>query len=128
MRFDQNKAKHIIALKELASDIFAGYVFTDHHINESRMKDMFGIVFPVLFASKEVKDKLENETGLVYEYMSESLPKSDWVDGYPVFKSFRFLSKEDAELVRGFVNGLVAEKKMKAKRNKADSPYLGGRK
>ena len=110
MEFDEGKARHIMMLKQLAKDICEHLVFTSYHIPEKKMNEMLCVVFPILFANKVIKDKIETEAGLVYEYMDKARPESDWAEGYPTFESFSWLNKEDTELVRGFVNELVKGK------------------
>lgn len=112
MEFDSEKAKHILELKQLASDICKHYVFTSYHIPEKKMDEMFTVVYPIFTSSNEFKHKLNrDEIGFIYEYMDKADDKGKWVDGYPTFKSFQWLDKKDAELLRGFVNGIMAKKK-----------------
>jgi len=111
MKFDTEKAKRMLELKQLASDMCNHYVFTSYHIPEKKVHEMLCVVFPLLFASEKIKGKIaRDEVGLIYEYMNKALPKSGWVDGIPVFKSFQWLDKKDTQTVRDLVNAIVSEK------------------
>lgn len=111
MEFDVENAKRILKLKTLASDMCNHYVFTSYHIPEAKADAVFQLVFPVAFAGKDFKDRVANDDiGLIYEYMNKARDKSEWVDGIPTFNSFQVLTKAEADMVRGFVNAIMAEK------------------
>lgn len=112
MKFDVEKSKKVMWLKQLAEDICNHYVFTSHHIPEAKMGEMFTVVYPIMLAGDVFKAKIDrDEVGLIYEYMKNAEAKDKWVDGYPVFSSFQYLLKEDAELLRGYVNTIMSAKK-----------------
>ena len=111
MEFDEEKSKRIMKLKKLATDICKHFVFTSYHIPEAKMDEMLCVVYPILFADKIFKAKINrDEIGFIYEYMKNADEKSKWVDGYPTFSSFQYLLKEDTELLRGYVNAISDKK------------------
>ena len=112
MKFDIEKSKRVQELKQLAGDICNHYVFTSYHIAEDKMDEMFTIVYPIMFAGTDFKDKIDrDEVGLVYEYMNKADDKKRWVDGYPTFSSFQYLLKDESEMLRGYVNEIMFAKK-----------------
>lgn len=85
--------------KKLAMEIYTGSVFTDRHIRSSDHGDpmlMTCIFMPLVFMSKEQIEEMK-DVGMIYEYMSQAGSRS--INGYPIFSSFRRLSKQDTDKV-----------------------------
>jgi len=108
-------------LKDIAKALYHNKIFSNLHMDTSNSMTI-GMVFMPLFMmgsiswpsdesreSKVVRLLLEdkevgykkryrkwlNDVGFIYEYYTESMPRS--VNGMPIFSSCRFMSKSDAQ-------------------------------
>ena len=83
-------------IKEIAKGIYTRSIFSSVHIRDA--KDI-RIVFIVLtFMDSEHSEELKKiDIGMVYEYMSEALPRC--INGMPMFMSARMLDMGDAKKV-----------------------------
>lgn len=90
-------------LKRLGVDVYKGLVFTDWHVREQDMQQMMPLIFmPLIFIDKKILEDMKENCGMIYEYMDKALPRS--VNGYPIFGSFRWIKKDEVEVVRKVVN------------------------
>lgn len=83
-------------IKDLANDIYKGFVFTDRHLQSP--DDLSRVFIPLIFLKeKDIEDLKKNPPGMIYEYMSEAGPRS--INGMPMFLSVRMISQEDTKKV-----------------------------
>lgn len=82
---------------KLARDLVQNRIFMSDQI---RSQEDVLMVFPVLgmLDEKQRKDLQDADVGAVYEYVDRALPRS--INGYPMFMSLRWLSKENYQRVR----------------------------
>lgn len=96
--------------QQIASDIHNGKIFCDRHIRPHDVASVLGMVFmPLVMGAKIDPD----DTGMLYEYMSEAGPRS--VNGYPIFMSMRVATKDQA-------NRILVMLRRLAKRDEAKHP------
>lgn len=88
-------------LKQIAIDFCEGKIFTSAHLNNLQN---IGMVFmPLLLgAAQQMTEEERNNIGLIYEYYSEAGPRS--INGYPIFFSFRILTKEETDRTQAFID------------------------
>jgi len=111
-------------LKKIAKDLYNNLIFTDRHcqehslslvfiplmfmapsapsLSDDKVKNRDSIIYKLLeedIEQKYYKKFIEN-IGMVYEYISESGPRS--INGNPIFYSFRLLSKIDCDKMLDF--------------------------
>jgi hypothetical protein len=81
----------------LARDLVKNLIFMSDQI---RRPEDLSMVFPVLFMLDDVQRESmkEKDIGAFYEYNDKALPRG--VNGYPMFMSVRWLTKEDYKRVR----------------------------
>lgn len=92
-------------LKQLAQDILDGKVFTPASLRDGERDayTMRMIFLPLMLAEGETLERIR-EAGMIYEYMDKAGPRS--INGYPVFFSMKTLSKEDMNVMIGFMEEL----------------------
>lgn len=104
-------------IRQLASDIVDGRVFTSWHIAKEDLGNLGMIFMPLLFMS--ARDKAEDETehdylkrldeaeknkenartaAMFYEFLDQAGLRC--INGYPMFMSLKMLRQEDAEPLR----------------------------
>lgn len=87
-------------LKQLAADIYDNKVFTDRHIRGGG-NDLQMIFLPIaLGAFSDMKKKEREKVSLIYEYISKAGPRS--INGYPIFMSVNYLTKEEHNRMNTF--------------------------
>ena len=93
-------------LKKIAMGYMEGTVFSDRHIHESDALGMIPIIFmPIgLMEKKDFQELLDDGMNMIYEEMDKAGPRS--VNGYPMFMSFQFLTKEEVVRLAMFVDDL----------------------
>lgn len=88
-------------IRQLAVDAEGGLVFTDRHINKNEDPGILGSVFmPLAFMDGGQKKSFQEDVasgkiGLIYEEMEKAMPRS--INGYPIFMSMKYLSKDEAD-------------------------------
>ncbi len=83
-------------LKQLASDLKAGWVFTNRHVEDANMLSVVFIPLGVM-DEDQVENLREDNPGLIYEYLAKAGPRS--VNGLPTFFSMNLLNQSDATKV-----------------------------
>ena len=98
--------KSAAELRRLAVLVEGGSIFTDRHIPPAIRQHQVGSTFLAwLLMEPEQQDELiEAGLGLLYEDMSAAGPRSS--NGFPVFFSFQWLTKDEADRMFGFVREL----------------------
>lgn len=92
-------------LRQLAVDIVDGRVFGTWNIPEDELKGLLASVFmPLIF----IKERLPENLGHIYEYLSEAGERA--INGYPMFMSMRFLSKDDTNKIKPLCAQLEQQK------------------
>jgi len=86
-------------LVKIAEDIHAGRIFTDRHIPSGDRQGMVPLIFlPIALADAKMEKRIrKDKPALVYEYLDKAGPRG--INGYPIFMSCRFLTKEDSDKV-----------------------------
>ena len=79
-------------LSQLAQDIFYGKVFGSWMVAPEHMKLMERIFVPLQWAFKG-QYNLPNDIATLYEYRDKAWPLT--IEGYPVFFSMKFLTKDE---------------------------------
>ncbi len=79
-------------LKQLAIDVLAGQVFTDRSIKQGDEHLARSIFMVLMFMGPKHGAFLKEHCAMVYEYMEEAGPRG--VNGYPMFMSFKWLTRE----------------------------------
>jgi hypothetical protein len=83
-------------LKQIAKDIFHGHIFCDRHLRApSDLERVFAVI--ALGGLKDLPKEDVLDIGLIYEYREKSSPVG--INGYPMFFSAQFISKNDATKV-----------------------------
>ena len=98
-------------LKQFAKDLHAGRIFWSLSLKEQDFSLLGSIFMPLLLVDEETRDDMQAkfETGeyhVVYAKMSDAGPRA--INGYPMFMSCAFLSKDEAEQVIEYVQAIVA--------------------
>lgn len=90
-------------LRELAQGIAEGRVFTDWHLHTDTEIDLLQIIFmPLALMSEDQFESFKaKEPYLLYEYMSAALPRG--INGYPVFTSIQYLTKQETEIMSDYL-------------------------
>jgi len=96
-KYVYNKTDQEIA--QLAMDIVDEKVFGSWDLKGAEFSSILPLIFmPLMFIEEDTKEQvLKADTAHLYEYFSEASPRS--VNGYPIFFSFRMLSKENSNQV-----------------------------
>jgi len=95
-------------LKKIAIDLRAGRIFCDRQLDTCIDPGM--VFMPIMFFDDKTTESLRADPpGLVYEYMSEALPRG--VNGYPCFMSMRYLSIDDTKSLFEIIKKLEAAEK-----------------
>jgi hypothetical protein len=107
-------------LKQIAADIYSGKIYTDAHIQaidtQDKIAKMRTIFLPFsLMDKKKVEELAKDEPSLIYEYWS--LGDSAATNGHPVFTSFRYLTKDEYDIVAKSYNELIAKVYMKEEKD-----------
>ena len=104
-------------LKQLALDIMENKVFGSWMIHPNESESLIGSIFtPLIFLNQEQLEKLKNQKPAhFYEYMDKAGPRT--INGYPIFMSFRSLTKEESIKLAKFLESL---KKLKTEFMKED--------
>ncbi len=94
-------------VKEFALGIYRNEIFTEYHVRESDKANLLGMIFMPLALGgwdPETLGSLEKSPpGMCYaryhnaQGQSQTLPRS--INGYPIFASCAFLSREDTDRV-----------------------------
>lgn len=102
-------------VKEFALGIYRNEIFTEYHVRESDKANLLGMIFmPLMFGfnDPEALGALEkNPPGMCYARYhdsrgrSQTLPRS--INGYPIFASCAFLSREDTDRVNEKYNQIT---------------------
>jgi len=79
-----------------------GKIFCDRQINPREIGSMLAMVFmPIaLGALSETANVVRDNIGMIYEYLSEAGPRS--INGYPIFMSFKTLTKAETDEMFGY--------------------------
>jgi hypothetical protein len=87
-------------VRQLALDIVQGRVFTSLHILSEDFAGVASMVFlPIALGGQEIIDEFKrNDVAMVWEYIDKAGPRS--INGYPIFFSFRCVTRADAARVR----------------------------
>lgn len=93
-------------LKQLALDISDGKVFGSWDIPEGQ-DHMLGSIFMVLLFLTE--DQRKEKPHAIYEYFDKAGPRS--VNGFPIFMSCHYLSKEETTQLQALVELIHEQKK-----------------
>jgi hypothetical protein len=107
-------SKHSLSdeqVKEFALGIIQGTIFTEIHVRPQDQQHLGLIFLPLMFGelSPEVKGAMEKSPpGMCYARVNSRnmLPRS--INGYPIFTSCAFLSREDTGRVQDKYNQLNA--------------------
>lgn len=86
-------------LKQIAKDMHGNLIFTSAQIAQHEFQHMMGMVFaPIMFMEQKDREELAAKKPYVfYEYLNKALPRG--VNGYPMFMSMGFLTKEEWDFV-----------------------------
>ncbi len=88
-------------VREYARAILEGHLFSEAHIRPQDARAVMSMVFMPLALgdwSPEVIGAMEkNPPGMCFAWMKDTFPRS--INGYPIFSSCFFLSREDTERV-----------------------------
>jgi hypothetical protein len=94
-------------LKALAMDAVDGKIFTSGMIE--RQEDVGMVFMPLLLMSQETRDEwLKAGPTIIYEYLDKAEPRS--INGMPIFFSFSYLNKPDAEKFAEFARAYAKVK------------------
>lgn len=89
-------------LKTLAMDILQGRVFTSSQVPEGYADLLPQIFMPLMFMEEEQREAfLKEEPYLLYAPMKEAFPTG--VNGFPMFGSMAYLTKEDTIKVDKYI-------------------------
>ena len=93
-------------LRQLATDIKSGMVFTSNHVPPGEEYMLGSIFLPLMLMTEEQhKDFLEKKPAMVFEHMSQAGPRS--VNGYPIFMSIQFLLEDEYKKVMEYYKELT---------------------
>lgn len=83
-------------LRQLAVDIIDGKVFTSDMIRETDLsRSLTFVFFPLLFLEQKDKDELIADNAVVfYEYYDKAGLRG--MNGYPIFMSFAYLTRDES--------------------------------
>ena len=85
-------------VKDLALRIFRGEVFTSSQVRKEDWELLRIIFMPLgMMEDKDIARLSKQGAVLLYADMEEAMPRS--INGYPIFPSFSWINKEDAEKV-----------------------------
>jgi len=90
-------------LKKLALDIDEGRVFGTWNVNPTDRE-----IIPSIFMPLALGAELTEGAAHLYEYLTEALPRC--INGYPIFTSFRTLTKEDTEAMLSMLKDIRKRK------------------
>ena len=97
----ENQSSEFLA--KLAKDIAMNLVFTSFHIPENQMDILPSVFMPLaLGALSDQTQEYILDVGMVYSNYSEAGPMG--INGFPIFFSCGFLSKDDTKIVMEKVN------------------------
>ena len=93
-------------LRRMAVLVEGGSIFTDQHIPPEIRQRQLGSTFLAwtLMEPEQQDDLIEAGLGLLYENMDAAGQMSS--NGFPVFLSFKWLTRDDADRLFGFVREL----------------------
>ena len=108
------------ALKQIARDLVAGYIFTDRDIPRARnltndteravereiLAEQLSMVFlPLAWAEQETLDTIKAaKPALFFEYLDKALPRG--VNGMPMFASVRYITEEEMPTLARYLQAL----------------------
>lgn len=96
-----NLEKEVIS--QLAKDIATDKVFCSFYLPESELNLIGSIFMPILFgALKDYTQEQIKDLGFIYEYYDKAGPRG--INGYPMFMSCGFVSKDDANRIQNKVD------------------------
>lgn len=101
--------------KKIAIDYYDGKIFSSDMIRKDDLGKLGMIFMPIMlgaFADKTEEE--QKEIYFIYEYYDQALSRG--INGYPLFSSFRYLTKKECDIVNihfeeykklkeGFING-----------------------
>lgn len=93
-------SKTDLELKQLAADIYENKVFTDRHVHKEHSHILSMVFIPLILKTYEVEVEQGKEISLIYEYMDKAGPRA--INGYPIFLSVNFLTREEHERMNTF--------------------------
>lgn len=89
-------SERIAELNNLAKDIYKDKVFTSLHVPPEQIEQYLSSIFlPIALGG--TKNLPLDDVGMIYECYNKALPRS--INGYPIFMSFHWLTKEETRLV-----------------------------
>lgn len=74
-----------------------GQIFTDMHIREADIHLLPCIYMPIALGGLDFPKEELQKIGMIYERMDRAEPRS--INGYPIFLSFKLVSREDADYI-----------------------------
>ena len=82
-------------LKELAQQVYRGEVFTSFQIQNPN--DISSVFMPLMLMSPDMGQSMhQDKPCMFYASMKDALPRG--INGYPMFGSVAYLTREDAEI------------------------------
>jgi hypothetical protein len=94
---DTRTPKTDAELKGIAEGLAAGRIFSDRHIPPNELSG-FEVFLPLTMMSPDDFEKFKKmDVGMIYEYLDNAGPRS--VNGFPIFLSFKTLTKDETRKV-----------------------------
>jgi hypothetical protein len=85
-------------LKQIATMLQAGQLFTDRHIREGEVDILPSVFMPLVFMTEEqTREMRQADVTLIFEEISKAGPRC--INGYPMFTSFQSLTREEHKRV-----------------------------